>query len=139
MTIQKITPLNYRKSLATGKINFEADTFKIGLMTDEFIFDRALHSFWSDVSTYEILQQNGYTGVITLPSPLVTNTVNYTADFGSVLLSATGGSLVFKTVVMFDNSAVNSPLIAAIILPQNRVITAGNTYLLSNIIINIGD
>ena len=138
MPIQKVTSKSYRRNLATGQVNFEADTFKVALMNDSFIFNRESHSFWEDVSAWEIPLQNGYTGAYTLPSPLVSNTSAYIADFGSINITAVDGDITFKSAVMFSIITGN-PIIAALILPQNKTVLQGSSYLLSNLTMIIGD
>ncbi len=138
MPIQKVTSKSYRRNLATGQINFEANTFKVALMNDSFIFNRESHSLWEDVSAWEIPLQNGYTGAYILPSPLVSNTLAYIADFGSINITAVGGDITFKSAVMFSITTGN-PIIAALILPQNKTVLQGSSYLLSNLTMIIGD
>lgn len=139
MISQRITPFKYKQLLGTGKINFESDVFKMALFTGSLVFNRSIHSYWDDVSIFEVVHQNGYEGAIALQSPLTSNTEIYTANFGFVSFSATGGSIFFKTAVMFDDTATDKPIIAAFVFPQNIEILSGSPRILSNINIIIGD
>lgn len=135
--IQKSKPKSFRQQLATGKINLESDTLKLALMNDSFIFDVNTHAFWEDVSTYEIVHQNGYLQPYSLTNPSISNFSVYSANYGHVLITASGGDIVFSSAIIYDDTATNKPIIACLLLSQEKIVSA--SYSIKNIIITIGD
>lgn len=135
MAFSKFVPNNYRMLLATGGLNLVTDSMKVALMKNEYIFDSDSHSYWEDVEDQEIPLQNGYLGAYSLPLPLISNTEGLQFDYGGFLIEADGGNINFNSMIMYDDSIVNKPIVAALLLFSPRVVS--ETLAIQNIIIVI--
>jgi hypothetical protein len=63
----------FKFKLLSKVISFAGDTFKARLMATGYTFNRSTHRKWSDVSTYELANGNGYTtGGVTMTGVAVT-------------------------------------------------------------------
>lgn len=135
MAFSKFVPDNYRLLLATGELNLVTDNMKIALMDNAYIFDPVNHSYWDDISVYEIPHQNGYSDVYSLPLPVLSYGEGLFFNYGGFLIEAIGGGISFNSMVMYDASVVNNPIVAAFLLFSPRVVSS--TLAIQNIIIVI--
>ena len=101
-------PNSFKAMLFKGQITSLADTFKIILMKDGFVFDVDTHHAYADVLANEIENGLGYTtGGLTLTGVSVSV---YNTNNTAVLLwnfaewIATGGSLIASGAVVYDDS-----------------------------------
>ena len=138
MPVTRVIPNSHRRNLATGVYNLESDELRVALMEDNFVFDKSAHSFWSDVSDYELPNNYGYSQYL-LQNPIIVNNFVYSANFGDINIIASGGDLSFKTVIVYDNSVISKPIIAALIFSTTKIIINGLSFQLKDISINIGD
>lgn len=105
--------------MATKKIDFENDTFKICLMDTGYSFDKDAHHYYSDISASEIASGNGYTtGGATLSG--VTVTENDTDDRTDVAWgtdpywTASGGSITTIGAIVYDDTETNKAIVGYI-------------------------
>lgn len=112
-------PSNQFKDIIGRKIiSFPADTFKIILMQSGYVFDRAGHNAYADVSSSELGTAAGYTAGgqaltgVTLTRDDLNNEERVTWNNAS--WSATGGDLVAQGALIFDDT-VTAPVADPII------------------------
>lgn len=120
--------------MATKKIDFENDTFKICLMDTGYSFDKDAHHYYSDISASEIADGSGYTtGGATLSG--VTVTENDTDDRTDVAWStdpswtASGGSIAAIGAIVYDDTETNKAIVGYIDFGATQ--TAVNTKMLT--------
>lgn len=136
MAIKSI-PKSYYRYLGNGEINLSSDSFKLRLMSEDYVFDRNTHEVLDDVSSWEILHQNGYNGAYSLTQQ-IDDSDTYSISFGSILVTACGGVISFKSVILYDDTAIDKPLVGCYEFITPRIINAGDSYSLGNIRISIG-
>lgn len=107
-------------------------------MSDVFVFDANVHEVLNDVSLWEIPHQNGYNGAYSLEQQIVNNTNTFAVDFGSILVTAEIGPILFKSVILYDDTPTDKPLVGCYEFITPRNINAGSSYSLGNIRIIIG-
>ena len=103
--------------LATKKIDFSADTFKLILMASGYVFDRDAHETYALVSASELAAGFGYTtGGVALSGVVVTeddtndwlqvawNNVQFTASGGNI--GPTPGAIIFDDTTTSPADAV---------------------------------
>lgn len=98
--------------LASGRIDFDADTFKIILMASGFTFDEDTHHGYADVSGSELGTGNGYTaGGNTLAGVSVTedDTNNRTSvTWSNTTWTASGGNIgPTPGAIIYDDTATS--------------------------------
>lgn len=125
--------------LASGLLDFDADTFKIILMASGFTFDPDAHEFLDDVSASELANGNGYTtGGATLAGVAVeeddaNNRANvtwndpaWTASGGSI--GPTPGAIIYKSTGVAGTSTV----VGFLDFEGNQTATDGGTFTVQN-------
>lgn len=127
---------SFRKNVANGVIDLDGDTFKVVLVTSSYSIDLQAHTVKADL-TNELATANGYTaGGATLGSVTWTqSTVTMTFDAADTTWTASGGSLVARRAIIYDDTPTSpaDPLVAAILLdtsPADVTTTDGNTLTL---------
>lgn len=116
--------------IADGTIDLDGDTFKLALLTSSYTPSQA-HDEYADL-TNEHANGNGYTtGGATLGS-VTWNRASGVATFDSadVVWTASGGSIVARYAVLYDDTSSGKKLIGHMLLdaaPANVTATAGNT------------
>jgi hypothetical protein len=60
MSIINTVSNRFKLALMNKEVDMDADVFQIALMDTSFIFDPEAHEKWSDISSSEIAQGNGY-------------------------------------------------------------------------------
>jgi len=111
--------------------NLSSDTFKMVLVTSTYTF-AATHSVYADV-TNELSTANGYTaGGATLGSVTWSQTSGTaTFDAADTSWTASGGSLVFRRGIIYDDTVSGDPLVASILFdttPADITVLSGNTF-----------
>ena len=111
--------------------NLSSDTFKMVLVTSSYTF-AATHSVYADL-TNELSTANGYTaGGATLGSITWSQTSGTaTFDAADVSWTASGGSLVFRRGVIYDDTVSGDPLVCSILFdttPADITVLSGNTF-----------
>ena len=127
--------------LATGVIDFSADTFKIALMQSGFTFNKDDDHAYADISADELGFGNGYTtGGATLVLTAVTEddidnrtevtweNATWTAHEGSI--GPTPGAIVYDDTVA---APVAKPIVGYIDFNGNQTQADGGTATISNI------
>lgn len=120
---------SFREYLGDGTIDLDTHTFKVMLVASGYTFSAA-HTAKSDI-TNELSTANGYTaGGATLAS------VNWghsggtaTFDAADTSWTASGGSIVARGAVIYDDTAASDQLVAYVLLdttPADVTATDGN-------------
>lgn len=105
----------FREGLGDGTIDLDSDTFKVILVTKDYIPDLENHLMYGDI-TDELLTANGYTN-----GGQILNNVTWARDGTTVTFNADnlswlvdGGDLVIKRAIIYDDTAENNDLVAVI-------------------------
>lgn len=120
--------------LGTGGINFESDIFKIILLEQSFVFDKASHSTLADVTDYQLITGNGYvenskqlTGVIVTESHEVGG---IQVVWDAVVLQASGGDIgPTSAAIIYDDTTTDDAVLMCIdfgqdiVLPDTAILT----------------
>ena len=132
-----ITSNEYKYRLAIKKIDFENDSFKIILMATGFVFDAAAHSLYSDVSSYELAEGNGYirndkilTGVV-----VTKNDTDKRADitWDNPAWTAVGGAIgPTPGAIIFDDSEADDVIIGYIDFVTEQTQVSGGIFTVGN-------
>lgn len=122
---------SFKTKLGNKEIDLNSDTFKVALTTSSYTPAASTHDEYADL-TNELSTANGYTsGGATLGTPtwnLSGGTVTWDAD--NTVWTASGGSIVARYAVIYDDTASGKPLVAYVLLdttPANVTATDGNT------------
>lgn len=93
--------------------DLNADTFKMGLETSSYTPSVSTEDEYSDITTNEVSQANGYTtGGETITNNSQTQTGGAGKfDFDNVVWTASGGSIVARYYFVYDNSTTTKYLI----------------------------
>jgi hypothetical protein len=131
-------PQNAALLLATKKIDWDNDTFKLILCTN-FIYNIDTDIHYSDISSNELATGNGYTnGGMTISGGSVTvdNTDNDAKrTFTDLRLTATGGEIgPFQVAAIYDDSVTDDPIVAVFTYDAETTITEDNYIDFENII-----
>ncbi len=126
--------------LATKAINFASDTFKIILMATGFVFNRATHETYADVSASELATGNGYTaGGATLTGVAVTeDDTNHKAaiTWSNPSWTASGGSIgPAAGAIIYDDtisSPVADPIVGYIDFGGDQIQVAGGAFTIAS-------
>jgi len=105
--------------LATKKIDFSTDEFRIILMAEGFVFNRVSHQGYADVSEYELPTGNGYlqnTKVLTGVVVTENDTDNRTEiSWNNASWAASGGSIGPVVGAIILDSTITTPVANAIV------------------------
>lgn len=118
-----------KEYLADGTIDLDTHTFKLLLATDGYTFD-ATDVTKANLGAVEHANQYGYTtGGATLGSVTWGQTGGTaTFDGADVTWTASGGSIVAKYAILYDDTAANDELVLCVTLDASAVtVTTGNT------------
>lgn len=131
--------------LATKKIDFSADTFKIILMASGFTFNKDTHHAYADVSANELANGNGYTtGGVTLSGVAVTeddtddrtevtwDNAQWTASGGPI--GPTPGAIIIDDTV----TSPADPIVGYIDFGGEKTQADGGVATISNVEVRIG-
>lgn len=128
MAVTSTLSNHFKFSLASGNIDFDADTFKIGLISGE-AFDKDAHATWTDISDREI-SCGGYTaGGATLAGVAVTEvdaTDKATITWNDVTWTASGESIVAEAAVIYDDTSGDDTVIGAIEFGEQVTVADGH-------------
>lgn len=110
---------NFLTQLLKKEIDFDTDVFKIILMGAGFVFARATHNLYADVSANELATQYGYTaGGQVLTGVAVSQDDSLAAGkvvWNSASWTATGGALSASGAIIYDDTVVAAPGAKAIV------------------------
>lgn len=124
---------SFREYVADGTIDLDTHTFKVMLVASGYT-PSAAHTVKADV-TNELSTANGYTaGGATLGSVTWGHSGGTaTFDAADTVWTASGGSIVARYAVIYDDTAASDELVCYILLdttPADVTTTAGNTLTL---------
>lgn len=124
---------SFREYVADGTIDLDTHTFKVMLVSSSYTFS-ASHTVKTDI-TNELSTANGYTaGGATLGSVTWAHSGGTaTFDAADTTWTASGGSIVARRAVIYDDTAASDELVASVLLdttPADVTVTAGNTLTL---------
>ena len=133
---------NFRVLLAQGSVDFDANTFKAIAMKEGFVFNRATHDLYSDVSTYEQGTGFGYTvGGVTLSGvSIAQNDTDNRADitWDNITWTASGGDVgPLAGVIILNDSLTNDPVVGYINFSGAYTVADGGTATIANVRIRI--
>lgn len=121
---------------ATGGINFSTDSFKCGLVTSAYTYNRSTHQFYSDI-TNEVVG-TGYTAGGVTVVPIITNdTTNHQLTITIPAVSWTTATITARQLFCYKNTGVagTSPLIGFSDFLSDVSSTAG-TFSVGSVTIN---
>lgn len=125
---------SFRKWMADGTFDLDANTFKASLHNSTYVPSASAHTVFAD-ATNELTTANGYTaGGATLAGVVWTqSTATVMWDANDVVWTASGGSIVSRTLVIRASGTLNGhvdPLVAWVLMdttPADITVTTGNT------------
>lgn len=123
--------------LMNKEIDFDTDTFKIVLMATGFVFNRATHGDYVDVSASELTTQYGYTsGGATLTGAVLAqdDTINGAkCDWSNASWSVSGGNLVASGAIIYDDTHASDAIIGYIDFGGDQTVLSGGVAVISGI------
>jgi hypothetical protein len=128
-----ITYASLAEKVGNKLIDFDTDDFKMALILDGYTPDQAADDEYADISGDEHASQ-GAPGYVTGGFPLTGvawtrtgATSKFTSNYAQ--WTATGGSIVCKYAVIYDDTVAGKPLVAYCLLdnsPADVTVTVGN-------------
>ena len=133
---------NFRVLMAQGAVDFDANTFKAIAMKEGFIFNKASHDLYADVSASEQGTGFGYTvGGATLSGVAVAqNDTDNRADitWNNITWTASGGDVgPLAGVIIYDDSIANDPIVGYIDFGGAYTVADGGTATVANVRVRI--
>ena len=133
---------NFRVLLAQGSVDFDADIFKAIAMKEGFIFNKATHDLYADVSASEQGTGFGYTaGGATLSGVAIAqNDTDNRADitWNNITWTASGGDVgPLAGVIIYDDTIANDPIVGYIDFGGSYTVADGGTATIANVRIRI--
>ena len=128
-----ITYASLAEKIGNKLIDFDTDDFRMALVLDTYTPDQAADDEWADASGSEHANQGapGYvTGGFALTGVVWSRTgatSKFTSDYAQ--WTATGGSIVARYAVIYDDTVAGKPLVAYCLLdnsPADVTVTVGN-------------
>jgi hypothetical protein len=125
-----------KEKIGQGIIDLDGHTFKMALFTSASNCNTLTHDELADL-TNQVANGNGYTtGGVTLTGVTWTNSSGtITFDFSDPSWTASGGSIVSRYAVIYDDTVAGDPLLAVCLLdttPAN--VTVPNGFVMAIII-----
>lgn len=124
-----------KQKLLQGLLDHDGHTFKCALFLSTSNCDTATHDELADL-TNQHANGNGYTtGGATITNLVITQASGTTTwDFDNIAWTATGGSIIARFAVIYDDTVAGDPLIARCLLdttPADATATDGNPFTIS--------
>lgn len=112
-------------NLMNKEIDLDADTIKVGLLTDSYTPDKD-HDLWGDVSANEV-SGTGYTagGATLANTTVVQDDANDLAYFDSDNPAWSTATITARYAVLYDDTVADDPLIALWDFTEDKTSTAG--------------
>jgi hypothetical protein len=128
--------------MASGNIDFDADSFKIILMATGFTFNKDTHATYTDVSASELSTGNGYTqNTKTLTGVSVTeDDANDRAEvtWSNAQWTASGGSIgPSPGAIIFDDTSGDDTVIGYIDFGEDKTASDGSTFTINSITVRL--
>src|SRR5271157_4053675 len=129
--------IHFKYLLATKKVDFSADTFKIILMASGFSFNRNTHKAYADVSASELATNYGYTkDTKVLTGVAVTEddtNEECSVTWGSPSWVASGGSIgPTNGAIILDSTISGEQIVGFIDFAQDFTQVDGGTLTVAN-------
>uniref|UniRef100_A0A6M3J2D0 Uncharacterized protein n=1 Tax=viral metagenome TaxID=1070528 RepID=A0A6M3J2D0_9ZZZZ len=134
---------HFKYMLASGDIDFDADTFKIILMNTTFAFDKDADATLADVTADQLATNFGYTqDTKTLANVAITeDDSNDVASIAwdDVQWTASGGSIgASGAAIIYDDTTADDTVIGCIDYGQDVTATDGANFSIQDISLEIG-
>ncbi len=120
----------YLQELQLGDVHLDTDTLKACLMGNDFTFNPATHSVWSDVSADEIATGNGYnqnTKTLTV-STGPTDADPSVVTIATVSWTATGNIGPSNGMIIYDDTHTSDIIVGYIDFSTAQTATSGGTF-----------
>lgn len=122
---------SFKAAIGFTPLDMNSDTFRMMLVTASYTF-AATHTVKADI-TNELSTANGYTAAGQDMTSMVFSQTSGTAKWDADDLSwtASGGNLVFRRGVIYDDSSSGDPLILSVLFdttPADITVLNGNTF-----------
>jgi hypothetical protein len=122
----------FKANMGAVPLDIKSDTYKLMLVTSTYTINTTTHAVKADV-TNELATANGYTaGGITMTSPTYAQVAGVaTWDAADTSVTASGGSLVFRRGVIYDDTSASDYLVLSILFdttPADITVLSGNTF-----------
>lgn len=122
---------NFLEQLLKKELDFDSDTFKCILMASGYVFNRATHVAYSDVSASELPTANGYTAAgATLSGITVAqdDTANAgTATWSNVSWTVVTANLTASGAIIYDDTHASKYIIGYIDFGGDQTTLVGGT------------
>jgi hypothetical protein len=120
----------FRERMADGTLDLDNDTFKMMLVLSTWTPNAETDSDYADISGNEHANANGYiTGGVTVAATWTRSTVTVTFDTADGVWTASGGSIVARYAVIYDDTDGTKSLVCYSLLdnsPADVTATDGN-------------
>lgn len=131
---------NAKARLADGTMDLDSHSFKVALFqSTSNCGDATLVSALYGSLTNQVASANGYvTGGVAVPATWTQAAATMTFDTANAGWTASGGSIVARYAVMYDDTATNKDLLCYCLLdsaPADVVVSDGNTLTIN--IVNV--
>lgn len=128
----------FKYDLLKKLVDFSTDTFKARLMTTGYVFNRATHTRWADVSASELANGNGYTtGGVSLSGVSVTmDTTLHKAivTWANPSWTASGGTIGPSAGCMvIDDTVADDPIVLYIPFSPEQSQADGGVFTVANV------
>lgn len=138
MAVTTTNSNHYKYQLATAKINFQTDAFKLILMSPSFIFDKDSHATLADVTASQIATGNGYTqnNIALSGVSILEDDTNdrFIATWSNVTITASGGAIAdFGSVIVYDDTTSDKTIVFCSNLDTTVSLSAGLSFIAQNI------
>lgn len=126
-----ITYGSYSEKVGNKEIDLGGDAFKMALVLSGYTPDPAADDEYADISAYEHAEGTGYTTGGAAMTGVTWTRSGRTSAFkaSAVQWTASGGSLVARYAVIYDDTVAGKPLVAYCLLdnsPADVTVTDGN-------------
>lgn len=137
MAIVSTASNHFKYQLASKKIDFASDTFKIILMNDTFTFNKDTHSTLSGVTDYQLTTGSGYTqnekaleGVSVTEDD--TNDRAY-VTWDDVTWTSTGSIGPIGALIIYDDDTDDDTVVGCTDFGSDYTVTSGNSIQIQQI------
>jgi len=127
---------NFLELLLKMEIDFDVDTFKVILMQSGYVFNRATHEGYADVSSSELATAYGYTAAgETLSGATVSQDDTNNAGvvtWGNVSWNVSGGDLTASGAIIYDDTHSGKAIVGYIDFGGDQTTLNGGVATIAN-------